>query len=181
MAYRFAVRHADDVHDAEDAVAETMLALLRALDEKSATIECVASWLRAVIRHKLTDLIRRNGRQRQVLKRRSELEIQRGDGHCDPAQPLHEADTRTVVGELMGRLSDRQQIVLELKYCEALSVRDIAVRLDETEKAVEALLYRARREFRRLYELHEASIGRLSLLPGVAAEGVPAALAADKP
>jgi hypothetical protein len=45
-----------------------------------------------------------------------------------------------------------------LKYLDALRVREIADRLGETEKAVEALLYRARREFRRLFELKQPSV-----------------------
>ena len=35
----------------------------------------------------------------------------------------------------------------------ALRVREIAERLGDSEKAVETVLYRARREFRRLFEL----------------------------
>ena len=42
--------------------------------------------------------------------------------------------------------------MLEWKYLDGLSVRDMAERLGETEKAVESVLYRARREFRRLFD-----------------------------
>jgi DNA-directed RNA polymerase specialized sigma24 family protein len=41
--------------------------------------------------------------------------------------------------------------VLEWKYLESSSVRDIAERLGKTEKAVEAALYRARISFRSAY------------------------------
>jgi DNA-directed RNA polymerase specialized sigma24 family protein len=57
-------------------------------------------------------------------------------------------------------LSDRQRVVLEWKYLDALRVREIAERLGETEKAVETVLYRARREFRRLFESAESSHSR---------------------
>jgi DNA-directed RNA polymerase specialized sigma24 family protein len=42
--------------------------------------------------------------------------------------------------------------VLEWKYLDALRVREIAERLGDSEKAIETVLYRARREFRRLFE-----------------------------
>ena len=54
---------------------------------------------------------------------------------------------------VLDELSDRQRRVLEWKYLESLGVREMAERLGETEKAVESLLYRARREFRRLFEV----------------------------
>jgi RNA polymerase sigma factor (sigma-70 family) len=47
-------------------------------------------------------------------------------------------------------MPDEERQVLEWKYLEELAVAEIAERLGRTEKAVEALLYRARRSFREL-------------------------------
>jgi RNA polymerase sigma factor (sigma-70 family) len=48
-------------------------------------------------------------------------------------------------------LADEERLALEWKYMESLSVRDIAERLGRTEKAIEAILYRARMSFRKIY------------------------------
>jgi hypothetical protein len=65
---------------------------------------------------------------------------------------LEVVETKERVHHALDALSDRQRIVLEWKYLESLPVREMAERLGETEKAVEAVLYRARREFRRLFD-----------------------------
>ena len=48
----------------------------------------------------------------------------------------------------MAQLVDEERLVLEWKYVDEMAVKEIAVRLGRTEKAVENLLYRARKSFR---------------------------------
>ena len=48
----------------------------------------------------------------------------------------------------MHQLADEDRLLLEWKYLDELSVKEIAARLERTEKAVEARLYRARLSFR---------------------------------
>ncbi len=55
----------------------------------------------------------------------------------------------------MDELSDQQRMALEWKYVERLSVREIAERLDTSEKAAESILFRARKEFRQRMQLHD--------------------------
>jgi RNA polymerase sigma-70 factor (ECF subfamily) len=69
-----------------------------------------------------------------------------------PSVPLEVVETKSRVHLALDALPERQRIVLEWKYLDALSVREMAERLGETEKAVESVLYRARREFRRLFD-----------------------------
>jgi RNA polymerase sigma factor (sigma-70 family) len=64
---------------------------------------------------------------------------------------LIQTETRDAVIHALDALTDDQRLVLEWKYLESLSVRDIADRLGRTEKAVEAILYRARISFRTAY------------------------------
>jgi RNA polymerase sigma factor (sigma-70 family) len=70
----------------------------------------------------------------------------------DPSAPLEVEETRIDVLRVLDEMPDRQRVVLEWKYLDGLRVREIAERLGESEKAVETVLYRARREFRRLFE-----------------------------
>jgi RNA polymerase sigma factor (sigma-70 family) len=72
------------------------------------------------------------------------------------------AETREAVLSVLAQLPERQRTVLEWKYFDSLGVREIAQRLGDTEKAVEAVLYRARREFRRLFDLAQARQGEVA-------------------
>ena len=55
----------------------------------------------------------------------------------------------------LASLSERHEAVLRAKYLEQHSVADIAAEWDETPKAVESLLSRARAAFREAYQLLE--------------------------
>jgi RNA polymerase sigma factor (sigma-70 family) len=75
-----------------------------------------------------------------------------GRASGSPSAPLEVEETRSEVLRVLDELPDRQRVVLEWKYLDALRVREIAERLGDSEKAIETVLYRARREFRRLFE-----------------------------
>ena len=140
-----------DVHVAEDITSETMLALLKNIDRLETDAPKIAGWLRVVVRCKAAD------HQRSAIRTRNKLTIAAGavDGQTDngPSLPLETEETRAQVLRILDELPDRQRVVLEWKYLDALRVREIAERLGDSEKAVETVLYRARREFRRLFEI----------------------------
>ena len=62
-------------------------------------------------------------------------------------------EKRHLVAYLLEHMRLDQRLVLEWKYADGLSVREIASRMGQSEKSTESLLYRARAEFRRAYEL----------------------------
>jgi len=129
-----------------DIVSETFVAALGSLARSRGAIASVGPWLIGIARHKLTDHRRLAAKQAG-----GELaDVPAPDN--DPALAIAAADTRCQVTRVMDRLDDLERTVLELKYIDELSVRDIARRLERTEKAVEAMLYRARKSFRELYE-----------------------------
>jgi len=165
LVWRYTYAQLHDTHAVEDVVSETMLAFLKNIGQIDAGLETegakIAAWLRSVVRHKVADHFRRVYRVKDHLPRvvidreRKNGEQQRRDDPQDPSAPLLAAEKRTQISEILEGLSERQRLALEWKYVDEMRVREIAVRLGETEKAVEATLYRARREFRRLYELSE--------------------------
>jgi RNA polymerase sigma-70 factor, ECF subfamily len=140
-----------DVHVAEDITSETMLALLKNIDRLDSDAPKIAGWLRVVVKCKAADY------QRSAIRNRNKLTIAAGsaNGQAEggPSLPLETEETRAHVLRVLDELPDRQRVVLEWKYLDALRVREIAERLGDSEKAVETVLYRARREFRRLFEL----------------------------
>ena len=137
-----------DRHAAEDVVSETFLAAvegIRRIDPEGGT---VYGWLVGIARHKVADL-RRNARRTVPLPESGTHPPETGSAGNDPYRTLETAERRRQVAEAVDRLADDARLVLEWKYLDGLSVREIAGRLGRTEKAAEALLYRARGELRR--------------------------------
>jgi RNA polymerase sigma-70 factor, ECF subfamily len=142
-----------DSHAAEDVTSEVMLALLRNIQNLESEVPKLGGWLRTVVRCKAAD------HQRAVIRSRAKMAVvatrlaaDGSNGQPGPSVPLEVVETKSRVHLALDALPERQRIVLEWKYLEGLSVRDMADRLGETEKAVESVLYRARREFRRLFD-----------------------------
>lgn len=154
LAWRYAYAQVNNVHVAEDVVSETMLAFVRSIHQIEAEAAHIAGWLRSVVRNKVADHHRQSFRIKNRLEK-----IGRAQGcECANASPvfaLETAETRVLVLAILEQMPPKQRLVLELKYSEGMRVRDIAKRLNETEKGIEAALYRARREFRRCFELSE--------------------------
>jgi RNA polymerase sigma-70 factor (ECF subfamily) len=158
--WRQAYALVEDVHTAEDVTSEVMLAFLEAIDRLESDAPKIGGWLRAVVKCKAAD------HHRRAFRSRDKLPLVAGAtetciGDANPAGPLETEEIRDHVLAVLDSLSDRQRIVLEWKYLDALRVREIAERLGETEKAVETVLYRARREFRRLFESDAMSQSRV--------------------
>ena len=142
-----------DPHAAEDVTSEVMLALLRNIQNLESEVPKLGGWLRTVVRCKAAD------HQRALIRSRAKMAVaatrlaaDESNTQLGPSAPLEIIETKNRVHLALDALPERQRIVLEWKYLEGLSVRDMAERLGETEKAVESVLYRARREFRRLFD-----------------------------
>lgn len=161
LVWRYAYALLEDSHTAEDIVSETMLALLKNIDQLDVEAPKISAWLRSVVRHKVADHHRRAYRVKDHLPKVA-VEQQRRDGPEDPSASMTLAEKKAQIIEILEGLPERQRLALEWKYVEGMRVREIAERLDETEKAVEATLYRARREFRRLYEVSELEVAVVS-------------------
>jgi RNA polymerase sigma-70 factor, ECF subfamily len=158
--WRQAYARVSDVHVAEDITSETMLALLRNIDRLDTDVPKIAGWLRSVVERKAADHHRKQFRLRAHLQT-SASPATNGRQAPRPEASLESNEEREQVLRTLDQLSDRERIVLEWKYLDAMRVREIADRLGDTEKAIEAVLYRARREFRRLFDLPQAPAPRL--------------------
>jgi RNA polymerase sigma-70 factor (ECF subfamily) len=159
LVWRYAYALTRDVHLAEDIVSDAMLSFLKGihtldLDPAERGEPKISAWLRAVVRHKIADHHRRAYRLQERL---AQVEANGRTKAADlgPALPLEREETRGQVLGILEELPERQRLALEWKYVDGLRVKEIAERLGETEKAVEATLYRARREFRRKFQLLE--------------------------
>lgn len=133
-----------DPHLAEDIVSETVLALIRTAAADS-EIEHPGAWLRSVASHKIMDHFRAAKRVQHLID-----EAQQGttDDSDNVVKQQELNERRAEIRQTMEDMPEQYRLALEWKYVDRLSVRDIAGRMETTEKSVEAILFRARREFR---------------------------------
>jgi RNA polymerase sigma-70 factor (ECF subfamily) len=144
-----------DRHAAEDIVSETFLGAVRGLKELNPDGGSFYGWLMGVARHKLGDWRRRQRLRRTVPTDEGGPVDPAAD--ADPRAAAESAETDAAVAEALTGLADDERLVLEWKYITELTVREIAARLGKTPKAVEALLYRARKAFRTRHRKLSAS------------------------
>jgi RNA polymerase sigma-70 factor (ECF subfamily) len=132
-----------DQHAAEDIVSETFLAAMRSVATYAPESGTALGWLIGIARHKMADY------------RRSSVPIAcaRPGEVGSTCKTFESVDARDQVLVVLDQMADEERQVLEWKYLDELSVTMIAERLGRTEKAVEALLYRARRAFRELLKI----------------------------
>ncbi len=137
-----AYRVAPDLDAARDITQEVFLAALRALPA-GLSDGSVAAWLRSVARNKTADYFR-------ARRDCSSLPADAVDHQEKPAEPRAQ-EQATLVSLVMRRLPRHCADLLEDKYIEGLSVREIAQREGSSEKAVESALSRAREAFRKVF------------------------------
>ena len=147
-----------DRHTAEDVVSETFLAAVNGLERLDPDSGPIYPWLIGIVRHKLQDW-RRLRRRMSDSSETGCVSVSLVDS-ANPQGSLEAAERRRLIVGAMIALSDDERIVLEWKYIEGLTVRDIADRTGRTEKAVENLLYRARRAFRTAFQEPEEESGQ---------------------
>lgn len=149
--WRFAfARTKGDRHLAEDFVSEAVLALLRTVKNPEAEISNPISWLRTVVANKVTDHFRAAARVRHLIQ---QVQQSAPQPHPDTVVQEHERlDEGAEIQGILDSLPEQTRIILEWKYIDKVTVRDISERLEMTEKAVESILFRGRREFRERVE-----------------------------
>lgn len=133
-----------DQNDAEDVLQETMLAAMRSLhrfrDDSS-----LSTWLYAIARNKISDQIRQRQRLRhhQADEEPVDLELT-----SLAALPEELVTQRGTIEAVLRALPQDHRDVLLGKYLDGFSVRELAIIMGRSEKAVESLLTRARETFR---------------------------------
>lgn len=132
---------------AEEIVAETVLALVDAVSVNK-NIEHPAAWLRTVATRRVQDHYRAVARVQHLLERGEEHVVEHDES--DPSQQHDDKLKQQMVRDAMDDLPDDYRAALEWKYVDRRDVRSIAEQLDLTEKAAEAMLFRARNALRKL-------------------------------
>ncbi len=169
IAWSAALARTGDRAASEDIVSETLLALVRHLPNLDPETCRLYGWLNQVIRSKATDWARRNKSQRKAINGFSHEPEHRPPS--DPAGRAIRIEERHAVVLVLEELSEDYRVVLEMKYAQGATVKDIADRLDLSVKAAESLLHRARTDFRSKYKFNDKreEMPALPSVPRVAA------------
>jgi RNA polymerase sigma-70 factor (ECF subfamily) len=149
--YRFALARVREEAAAEDiAQAVIVLAIRKANTWRGDA--AIFTWLCTLCRHEVSAYCRRNQHPEVTVlddmpevRARLEALAARGD---DPQRILERQDLARLVQLTLDYLPARYGDVLEWKYIQGQSMREIAERLQTTTKAVESMLTRARVAFR---------------------------------
>jgi len=125
---------------ADEVVQETWLTAVRRLRAFDPSAGSFASWLRGIAANLL-----RNRFRRERVRRTQPLD---SEPLAEATEPQENAERVAVA---LSALPEHYEAVLRAKYLEGQSVAAIAEARDETPKAVESLLTRARQAFREVY------------------------------
>lgn len=169
--YRFAlVRLNGNPDDAADAVQQTFCKCFEHLQTYRGEAS-LYSWMCQICRHCISDLMRKRQVERKHVALLEDSTAIRGILEVLSAPEVEEPDgiaVRADIGRLIQATLDclpgHYGDVLEWKYVDGLSVREIAERLAVGPKAAESLLTRARSAFR---DAVETIHGAADLLPAV--------------
>lgn len=157
--YRFALaRLSDDPEAAREIAQITLTRALQNLHTYRAE-SALFTWLCAICRNETSEWLRKQARYRQhVVLTEDFPDIQAAvDSYRAPQDEGPEASYRRtesirLIQVAMDRLPARYGDVLEWKYVDGCSVREIACRLELGQEATQSLLARARRAFGEVYE-----------------------------
>ena len=135
-------------HDADEVVQETWLTAVRQIRSFQPQQGSFLAWLRGIAAN-----VRRNHLRR--TRRLSNRESNTGEEFVDAAQSDEASDEQErcqQIAAVFDSLLERQESVLRAKYFDGLSVAEIATAWNESSKAIESLLSRARDAFRERFE-----------------------------
>jgi RNA polymerase sigma-70 factor (ECF subfamily) len=157
--YRFALaRLSDDPEAAREVAQITLTRALRKLHTYRAE-SALFTWLCAICRNETSEWLRNQARYREhVVLIEDFPEVEAVVDTCQaPPDPGPEANYRRtesirLIQVAMDRLPPHYGDVLEWKYIEGRSVKEIAGRLQLGQEATQSLLARARRAFGEVYQ-----------------------------
>jgi RNA polymerase sigma-70 factor (ECF subfamily) len=130
---------------AEEITQETWLTAVRRMADFDPARGTFAAWLRGIAANLLRNRFRRDSR-------RSFPPLSPVKGQADPADAELEQQERAVrVARALAELPERYEAILRARYLEDLPLAQIAAQWNESPKALESLLTRARQAFRAAY------------------------------
>ena len=163
--YRFVIpRVSGNAEEARDIVQQSFCKAVERLDSYRGEAS-LYGWMLQICRNTLIDRVRREAaRPQQVMfsgqdeALESIVEALRAPENEQPEQRAARLDLLRVIEATLDYLPSHYGSVLEWKYVEGNTVKEIAAKLDVAPKAAESLLSRARSAFREaIVEIHNSA------------------------
>ncbi len=156
--YRFAiVRLSDDPEGAREVVQITLTRAVRKLDTFRAE-SALFTWLCAICRNEVSDWLRRQGRYRDHIVLVEDFpEVQaavdsfQAPLEDSPERHYERVEAMRLIQVALDRLPAKYGNVLEWKYVEGHSVKEISAKLNIGAEATQSLIARAKRAFADVY------------------------------
>lgn len=164
--YRFAIpRLSQDPEAARDIVQVTLTKAVRNLGSWRGE-SALFTWLCAICRNEMSDWLAKKGRQDAHIvltedfpEVRAAVDSFQAPVEDSPERQLRRAESLRLIQVALDRLPARYGDVLEWKYVEGWSVREIAEELDMGTEATQSLLARAKRAFADVYSAMMYALG----------------------
>lgn len=144
--YRYAFARLGSVPDAEDAAAETFVAMLRSLPRFRWRGVPFEAWLFRIAMSKVVDVARHRSRVRSVG---DEPLAEPPDPTSDPERIVAVREVRRKLVAAIERLPQDQRDVVMLRFFIGRTIREVAEQLGRSEGAVKQLQHRALANLRR--------------------------------
>jgi RNA polymerase sigma-70 factor (TIGR02943 family) len=164
--FRYALFRVGDSQAAADLVQETFLAALKARGDFAGQ-SSERTWLLGILKHKLADHFRRQGRQCPVSAMQPETEtladffdergrwrVKPGPAPADPAAALEREEFWETFRGCLGRLPARLAAAFALREVDGLTSEEICEQLDVSANNLWVLLHRARLSLGRCLDVH---------------------------
>jgi RNA polymerase sigma-70 factor (ECF subfamily) len=156
--YRFAIaRLSDDPEGAREVVQITLTRAVRKLDTFRAE-SALFTWLCAICRNEVSDWLRRQGRYRDHIVLVEDFpEVQaavdsfQAPLEDSPERHYERVEAMRLIQVALDKLPAKYGNVLEWKYVEGHSVKEISAKLNIGTEATQSLLARAKRAFADVY------------------------------
>jgi len=156
--YRFALTRLSDDPDAAREVAQlTLTKAIRKLTSYRAE-SALFTWLCAICRNETSDWLAKQGRYREHIvltedlpEVRGAVESYRAPDQMSPERHYMRIEMLRLIQVALDNLPAKYGDVLEWKYIEGHSIKEISVRLNIGAEATQSLLARARRAFADVY------------------------------
>lgn len=134
---------------ADEVVQDTWLTAVRRIRSFDPRKGSFGGWLRGIAAHLLCN----------HLRRRAHRHGESLNGHTSAAAPaeaaLEQRELAERIAQALAELPARYERALQAKYVDERSVADLAADWQESPKAIESLLTRARQAFREAYQRRE--------------------------
>jgi RNA polymerase sigma-70 factor (ECF subfamily) len=164
--YRFAMaRLSDDPDGAREVVQMAMTRAVQKIHTYRAE-SAMFTWLCAICRNEISDWLARQGRYRDHIvliedfpEVRAVVDSFQAPAADSPERHYQRVEALRLIQVALDRLPPKYGNVLEWKYVEGHSVKEIAARLDIGTEATQSLLARAKRAFADVYGTLNSALG----------------------